>query len=213
MESDTESNPGSRGAAEIDWTLVKRRLEKAHAALAEIGAPTPGEVQRILKERAEALAGENDAVETVAEQIEVVEFALAREQYAVESRFVRDVFSLEQLTPLPCTPPFVLGIVNLRGQFLSVIDIKKFFDLPEKGLSDLSKVIVLESGDMHFGVLADAIVGVNQIAVDEIQPSLPTLTGIRAEYLLGITAGRTVVLDAGKLLADETIVVQDQVAG
>jgi purine-binding chemotaxis protein CheW len=93
---------------------------------------------------------------------------------------------------------------------LSVIDIKKFFDLPEKGLTDLNKLIVLDSGAMRFGILADAIVGVRHIPLAEIQPSLPTLTGIREKYLKGVTAGRTVVLDAEKLIADEKIIVQEQ---
>jgi len=64
---------------------------------------------------------------------------------------------------------------------------------------------------MVFGILADAILGVRRISLAEIQPSLPTLTGIREKYLKGITPERTVILDAGKLLADEEIVVQEQV--
>ena len=43
--------------------------------------------------------------------------------------FVREVYPLKDYTPLPCTPPFVLGLVNVRGQIISVIDIKKFFDI------------------------------------------------------------------------------------
>lgn len=50
------------------------------------------------------------------------------------SEYVREIYPLKEFTPIPCTPPFVLGIINVRGQILSVIDIKKFFDLPEKGL-------------------------------------------------------------------------------
>jgi len=118
-----------------------------------------------------------------------------------------------QLTPLPGTPVFVLGIINIRGEILSVIDIKKFFELPDKGLTDLNKVIVLQSENMLFGILADTIVGARQIPLTAIQPSLPTLTGIREEYLKGVTAERTVVLDAEKLLADEKITVQEQVEG
>jgi purine-binding chemotaxis protein CheW len=142
----------------------------------------------------------------------VVEFVLAEERYAIESRHVRDVYPLEQLTPVPCTPAFVLGIVNLHGEILSVIDIKKFFGLPDRGLTDLNKVIVLESDSMRFGILADLIVGVHPISVADIQPSLPTLTGIREEYLRGVTPERTVILDAEALLADKNIVVQEQVS-
>jgi purine-binding chemotaxis protein CheW len=214
MKTDETAPCRKKRPAPVDWQQVRRRLETARTAIEQVWAPPPEETRRILMARAEILAREHDEPAAIAsERLEVVEFVLAGECYAVESRVVRDVYPLEQLTPLPCTPAFVLGIVNLRGEILSVIDIKKFFDLPERGLTDLNKVIVLESGEMRFGILADAIAGVHRIPVADIQPSLPTLTGIRAEYLRGVTAGRTVVLDADRLLTDESIVVHDQVSG
>ena len=167
----------------------------------------------ILRERALALAAEPGETQTLGQGIEVVEFSLAHERYAVESAYVREIYPLENLTPLPCTPAFVLGIVNLRGEIVSVIDLRNFFDLPQTGLPDLNKVIILGSGNMVFGILTDALLGVRRVPLAEIQPSLPTLTGIREKYLKGITPGRTVVLDAAKLLADEDIVVQEQVDG
>ena len=140
-----------------------------------------------------------------------MEFLLAYEKYGIESSYVREVYSLKELTPLPCTPLFVLGIINVRGQILSVIDIKKFFDLPEKGLADLNKVIILHSDSMEFGILADVMLGVRNVLLSELQPSLPTLTGIRQEYLKGITAERVVILDAEKLLSDKQIIIHEEV--
>jgi purine-binding chemotaxis protein CheW len=195
----------------IDWSEVKQRLEAARIATERIWAPTDEETQRILQERAQTLAREAVPAETADASIEVIEFLLAHERYAVASEYVREVYPLEDITPLPCTPAFVLGIVNLRGEILSVIDIKKFFDLPEKGLTNLNKVIVLESADMVFGIVADAISGVRRIQRADIQPSLPTLTGIREDYLQGVTAERVVILDAEKLLNDEKLIVQEQV--
>jgi len=197
----------------LDWREVERRLEAARAAMERGWAPDAEEAKRLLKARARALAREPAKDEADDDYIEVVEFVLAYEQYAVETRHVREIHPLEHLTPLPCTPAFVLGIVNVRGEILSVIDLRKFFDLPEKGLTDLNKVIVLESENMLFGVLADAVIGARRVRVADIQPSLPTLTGVREAYLMGVTAERTVILDAEKLLADETIVVQEQVDG
>lgn len=205
-----ESTPRRKREPAIDWREVHQRLEAARVASERAWAPDAEEAKRILKARAKALARETGKAEA-ADALELVEFLLAHERYAVESRYVREVYPLENLTPLPCTPAFVLGIVNIRGEILSVLDIKKFFDLPEKGLTDLNKVIVLQSGNMLFGILADAILGVRRIPIAEIQPSLPTLTGIREKYLKGVTPERTVVLDAEKLLTDETIIVQEQV--
>jgi len=146
------------------------------------------------------------------ESIEVVIFQLAYETYGIETAWVREVYPLKDLTPLPCTPGFVAGIVNVRGQVISVIDIKKFFDLPEKGLTDLNKVIILSNGVMEFGILADSVVEVKSIPLNKIQAGLPTLTGIREDYLRGITAERLVILDAAKLLTDSNIIVHEECA-
>lgn len=194
-----------------DWREVERRLESARMVIEHVLTPSAEDTQRILKDRAQVLAHEPAQAEAADARIEVLEFILADERYAVASKYVREVCPLEELTPLPCTPSFVLGIINLRGEILSVIDIKKFFDLPEKGLTNLNKVIVLESENMVFGILADEISGVRHIMRADIQPSLPTLTGIREDYLQGVTAERVVVLDAEKLLSDENIIVQEQV--
>jgi purine-binding chemotaxis protein CheW len=188
-----------------------QRVAAAQDSLTDIWAPSTQEIQRILKARALALAQEPAPVQAAIESLEVVEFVLAHERYAIESRFISEVAVLESLTPLPCVPAFVLGIVNLRGEMLSVIDLKRFFELPDRGLGDLNKIIVLRSGETLFSVLADAIVGVRRIMLADIHPSLPTLTGIRKEYLKGITAERLIVLDAEKLRADESIIVREEV--
>ncbi len=198
--------------AAIDWIEVRQRLEAVRTAADRAWVPDAGETKRILKDRARALASKPQKA-AADDELEFVEFLLAHEKYAVETRHVREVYPLENLTPLPCAPAFVLGIVNLRGEIISVIDIKKFFELPEKGLTDLNKVIVLRSDNMLFGILADAILGVRRVPAAEVQPSLPTLTGIREKYLKGVTPERTVLLDAEKLLADEAIIVQEQVSG
>ena len=209
--SKTVSSKTKRAA--IDWAEVRARLDAAQVAGDQAWTHGADETGRILRERALSLAVEPGDAQTLADSIEVVEFMLAHEHYAVETAYVREVYPLKRLTPLPCTPAFVLGIVNLRGEIVSVIDVRKFFDLAQTGLPDLNKVIVLESGNMVFGMLADAILGVRRIPLAEIQPSLPTLTGIREKYLKGITQERTVVLDAEKLLTDEGIVVQAHVSG
>jgi purine-binding chemotaxis protein CheW len=165
----------------------------------------------ILRERARILAQPTEQEETE-ETIEVVTMLLAYETYAIETAYVREVYPLKDLTPLPCTPPFVAGIVNVRGQVMSVIDLKKLFELPAQGITDLNKVVILSDGDMEFGILADAILGVRDISLEGFQTKLPTLTGIREDYLKGITAERLVVLDAAKMLHHDGIVVHEEVA-
>lgn len=164
---------------------------------------------QILRDRAKALA-QPPADEAEAVRLDVLEFRLAEERYAVEIRHVNEVYPLKDLTPLPGTPAFVLGIVNVRGRILPVVDLRKFFDLPEEGLTDLHRIILVQGNGLELGLLADSAVGVRSIPVDSLQPSLPTLTGIRSDYLKGVTAERLVVLDVARLLADSNIIVHDE---
>ena len=173
-------------------------------------AVTPDAAQ-ILRARARALAQPPEAAPAASAWLDVLEFRLAGERYAVETRYVREVHPLKDLTPLPGTPPFVLGIVNVRGRIVPVLDLKKFFELPEQGLTDLHRIILIEGSEMEFGLLADATVGVRSIPADSLQLSLPTLTGIRSEYLKGVTAERLVVLDVARILADPKIIVHEDV--
>ena len=166
---------------------------------------------QILLARALELARPPDDAPAADTMLDVLEFRLAQERYALETRYVREVYPLKDLTPMPCTPPFVLGIVNVRGRILPVLDLKKFFDLPEQGLTDLHRIIMVQGNALELGLLADATVGVRSIPVESLQPSLPTLTGIRSEYLKGVTAERLVVLDVARILADPNIIVHEEV--
>lgn len=209
----TPSASAARQPTGIDWSLVYRRLEDCRTALERGVAVTPAERKNILRTRAQALARESQEVEAARDEINVVEFLLAYETYGVESLYVREVYPLKEFTSLPCTPPFVLGIINIHGQILSVIDLKKFFDLPDKGLTDLNKVIVVHDENMAFGLLADAILGMRAIPLRDMQASLPTLTGIREAYLKGVTRERLVILDASKLLSDQKLIILEEVEG
>lgn len=208
MEQRRRKSGGGQLSA-TDWQGIRQRLDAA-AALQGSGL-SPEKEKEILKARARALAREPRREETGGENLEVLEFLLGYENYAIEMRWVRETLPLRDLTPVPCTPPFVLGLINARGRILSVIDVKKFFDLPEKGLTDLNKVIILQDGGMEFGILADAVLGVRTVPPAELVPSLPTLSGVREAYLKGVTKGRTVVLDGQKLLGDRKIIVHEEI--
>jgi purine-binding chemotaxis protein CheW len=169
------------------------------------------DAKQILRARAHVLAQRTKPAPASGTLLEVLEFRLAQERYAVESRYVQEVHPLKDLTTLPCTPAFVLGIVNVRGRIVSVLDFKKFLDLPSKGLTDLHHLVLVRGKDFEVCVLADVIVGVRSIPVDSLQPSLPTLSGVRSDYLKGVTAERLVILDLKRILADPRIIVHDEV--
>ena len=170
------------------------------------------EAEQILRRRAQALA-RIPSPPSSDTMLELLQFGLASERYAVECRFVQEVHPLRDLTPLPCTPAFIAGIVNVRGRVLTVIDLKKFFGLPERGLTDLHRTIVIRGHDLEVGLLADVIIGISSVPAGSLQPSLPTLTGIRAEYLKGVTEQSLVVLSVDRILLDPKIIVHEEVEG
>ena len=204
-----EPSSEKRETKKLDWGDIHRRLETAREFMKRGFASSPGEKKRILKERAMVLAREPEEVKADEAPLQCLEFILGRESYAVESADVREVCPPNDLTPLPCAPPFVLGIINLRGQIISVVDLKKFFGLPGKGLPERGRVIVIRSGRMEFGVLADTITGMRSIPRDDIQPP-PALTSIDSEYLKGIAGDGLVLLDAENLLSDERLIVHEE---
>jgi purine-binding chemotaxis protein CheW len=207
-EQNTSSPPGQGQNGGVGWAKFHGRLETARSAMQRRLTPNVEERRVILRARARVLAQERQGDEDFSQsRLEVVEFLLASEHYGIELTYIREIHALTEFTPLPGTPAFVLGLTNVRGRILSVIDIKKLFDLPVKGLTDLNKVIVVRTHQMELGILADAVLGVRSIALNKFQTSLPTLTGIRAEYLKGITNDPLVVLDVAKILSDEKIVV------
>jgi purine-binding chemotaxis protein CheW len=198
--------------------MMKKKKNQSDKALENIEYATkkpfevaPEKKRTVLRSRAKKLAQELGKRGSDTDYLEVLEFLLAHETYAIETMFVREVYPMTELTPLPCTPVFVFGLINVRGQILTVIDMKKFFDLPEKGITNLNKVIVVRKDAMELGILVDEIIGIRNLPVSELQPPLSTMTGIHAEYLKGVTGERLIVLDMERFLTDRRLIVQEEI--
>ncbi|MEO5351647.1 MAG: chemotaxis protein CheW [Magnetococcus sp. XQGC-1] len=166
------------------------------------------EKRQLLQKRAKEMARESTLRPVAGNLFTVVEFAINEERYAIELLHIREIFPLKELTEIPGVPTFIRGVVNVRGQIISVVDMRAFFDLPAKGVSEASRIIVLRSPDMEYGILADAILGIRTIPEAATVPHLPTLTGIRQDFLKAITQDQTVILDGKKLLSDPKMVVK-----
>lgn len=175
-------------------------------------SPTPnGDRLTTLRQRAATFAHIPQAEAAAEESLEVVEFSLSGERYAVEVAYVSEVPLFTNCTPLPCTPEFVVGLVNFRSKIIHVIDLGRFFELPAKGIVDLHHILVVRHGKIELGLVADLITGMRRVPRARLQASLPTLTGIRSEYLIGVTADGLAVLDAARILSDRRQVVQQEV--
>jgi purine-binding chemotaxis protein CheW len=170
------------------------------------------EIRTILKNRAIALAQESVQRRESSAIMEIIEFLLAAENYGIESSFVREIFSLKDFTPLPGGPPHIFGIINVHGQIIPVVDLKKFFNLPEKGLGELNKVVILANGHIEFGILADVVHGTRTIDLEDIQNVPPTVSGIGEDYLKGVTIENLIILNAENILNDKKIIVNQETA-
>lgn len=169
------------------------------------------EKREILRKRAEMLASRTSEEPGERDEMDVVEFRLAHQKYALESLFIREIVPLEGLTPIPCTPVHVRGVINVRGRIFSVIDLRNFFDLSGSEEAKLPRVILLSSPDMELAVLADSVDGFRPIPLNQVRAGPAALSGKRRSYLRGVAGEDVVVLDAGKLLADRSLVVNEKV--
>jgi purine-binding chemotaxis protein CheW len=170
----------------------------------------PPDAAAILQARALALA-RPAATGPAAETLELLEFRLGQDRYALETRHVSAVVPLGELTLVPCTPPFILGVVNVRGRITAVVDLQRFLELPPRGLTDLHHIVMIRRDHLELGLLADAIGGVGAYAPGSLQPPLPAGAGALPQYLMGVTADRLMVIDVDRLLAAAKLVVNEEV--
>jgi purine-binding chemotaxis protein CheW len=166
--------------------------------------------QEILRRRSEHLSRKIEDRQVKKEAIEVLIFHLAQEQYAIELQYIKEIYPLKDMTTLSTVPPFIYGLINVRRRILTVIDLKVFFGLTKEEDAE-KKVIILENEDKEFAILSQDVIGIHSIPLKSIDYSLPTLTGIRQDFLKGITTDRLVILDGKKLIDSTQIIVNETV--
>jgi purine-binding chemotaxis protein CheW len=195
----------------VNWQEAYSRLEQTRRTLETGGSLPPEEVKRILRERAQALAKPLAEARSPAELLDLLVFSFAGERYAIETAYVMEVIPLRELTPVPCTPPFILGVVNHRGRILPVLDLRRLFELAGHGIANGGRVVAVEVGGMAFGIFADAVAGSVRLGADEVAPPPLTLAGDRQAFIRGVTGGMVAVLDLEALASDARIAVNEEV--
>ena len=122
--------------------------------------------------------------------MKVILFTLADEHYGVEVDKVRTIERMMPLTRVPKTPPFVKGVINLRGVVIPVIDLRGRFNLPESDYTDNTRIIIVAVKDaskqMEVGLIVDSANDVIDIDSDRIEEPPELVGGIRAKYLRGV---------------------------
>lgn len=172
------------------------------------GGEDPARVIEILIGRAIKLA--QPAAKTPAiVRIEVLKFHLEYQEYAIGMKYVREVVLSGGITPVPGTPEYISGVCAVRGEIISLVDLRVLFSTQKHGLTDLNRVIVVTDGSMTFGLLADYITGIGTIPWAVPNSSDPVPYGGSVPYLLGVV-DNVVILDGAALLADPKMLIDDQ---
>jgi purine-binding chemotaxis protein CheW len=155
----------------------------------------------------ETLENANDSI---GENKEILVFMLSGERYALKPKAAIRISSYSRLTILPGVPDHVMGIMNIDGELLPIVDLRPLLGIPKTDSNSNSRIIHLENPAMRFGLYVDSIQGISTFSPSEIRPILPTMIGIKARYVQHILEDGTILIDADALLADTTLIVNDE---
>ena len=144
--------------------------------------------------------------------LQYLTFALGDEVFALETGFVREVIELVSVTRIPKTPPFLRGVINLRGHAVPVVDLRVKFDMPHIADTVSTCIIIvdveIEGEKCHMGAIVDSVLEVFEMATDQITPPPRMGTAIRADFIRGMGKQNEefiMILDIGKVFSTEEL--------
>lgn len=135
-----------------------------------------------------------------------VTFMLAGEKYGVNVMQVQEVLRYTEVAGVPGSPPYVLGIINLRGRVVTVIDTRHRFDLPAEEVTDQSRIVVIEADHHVVGVLVDSVAEVVYLRLSEIETAPNIGSDDSAKFIQGVchkNGELLILIELEKMLSDE----------
>lgn len=128
--------------------------------------------------------------------LQLVCFKLAEEEYAVDITRVQEVIRVQKITPVPQMPEFVLGVVNIRGNVVPVLDLRKKFKLALKPFDDLTKILVITIDNILISFIVDEILDNIKLDQEHIDPAPSVKMQIEKECVrgVGLTEGRMIII-------------------
>jgi len=146
-------------------------------------------------------------------------FTLANEDYGIGILKIREIIGMMPITAVPQTPPFVKGVINLRGKVIPVMDLRLRFDMEEIEYTERTCIIVVEiagaSGRIQIGNVVDSVSEVLNIKGEDIEDSPTFGTKLDTEYILGMAkmeGGVKILLDIDKVLSAEEVAALEEAA-
>jgi len=118
--------------------------------------------------------------------IQLVSFLLEDVEYGVDILVVHEILRFPEITRLPNTPDFIKGVINLRGNVIPVVDVRKRFGFATAKVTDLTRIIVIETNDKLTGLMVDNVHQVVRISQDHVDPPSELIEGVSEQYIWGI---------------------------
>ena len=140
------------------------------------------------------------------EVLQWVTFQLENETYGINVMQVQEVLRYTEIAPVPGAPEYVLGIINLRGNVVTVIDTRSRFGLPSGDVSENSRIVIIEAEKQVIGIMVDSVAEVVYLRSSEIDAAPAVGTEESAKFIQGVSNrdGQLLILvDLNKLLSDE----------
>ena len=125
--------------------------------------------------------------QTATSEMQLVTFTLGPEEYGVDIGKVREINRLTEITHVPKAPPFVEGLINLRGTVVPIIDLRKRFDIEPASDEKQQRIIVVDIGGRTIGVIVDSVSEVLNLsaeAIDEVPATISS--GVNQQFLTGV---------------------------
>ena len=135
-----------------------------------------------------------------------VTFFLSQEKYGINVMQVQEVLRVSEIAPVPGAPDYVLGIINLRGNVVTVIDTRQRFGLESKEVDDSSRIVIVESNDQVVGILVDSVAEVVDLQLSEIESAPNVGSEDSSRFIQGVASQQDellIIIDLNKLLSDE----------
>ena len=132
-----------------------------------------------------------------------VTFSLGEETYGIDVMQVQEVLRVSEIAPVPGAPPYVLGIVNLRGSVVTVIDTRLRFGLPVREPDEASRIVIIETDKQVVGMLVDGVAEVVEVPASAIESTPNVGNDDAARYIQGVFSsddGLLILVDLDRLL-------------
>ncbi|MBP5856183.1 chemotaxis protein CheW [Marivibrio halodurans] len=198
---------GSDASQRYDWKGALARIDRALARVESGGTPSPDDARRKLKQRAEAIAPPR-AEPDVAPPVDVIEFAIAAERFAIPLTDGAAAAPLTGMTALPGVPSFYLGLLSHHGTIYPVIDVRPLLSSGTADEeTDMRYALLVRNETGALGLAASDVEGITRYRAKEIAE---VEESANARALLGIGPRRTAIIDVRRLMADFRLVVDDQ---